>query len=212
MAYLSNTIEMLHLDIAQALVELRSRDLVVRQRLLAEGKLFRGYHPEMEEVHLDNAQRLQEIIQQIGWPTQEQVGEEASQAAWLIVQHAISLPSFMKSCLALMKEQERAGTVNPVNVAFLSDRIAMYENRPQSYGTQFVSDDQGRLVAYELDASIDQVNQRRQKLGLNTVEERLAELIVQMSVEQEKQPTADERQSEQNEYDAWRKKVGWLSD
>jgi hypothetical protein len=202
---------MLHPDIAQELVERRNHDLGVRQRLITEGKLFRGYNPEMERVHLDNAQRLEEIISQISWPTYEQVGEEASQAAWLIVQHAISLPLFMKSCLALLKEQEKNGTIDPVNVAFLSDRIAMYENRPQSYGTQFVNDDLGQLVAYELDASIEQVNQRRQKLGLNTVEERLAELLVQMVVDQEKQPTADEKQSEQKAYDAWRKKVGWLS-
>lgn len=111
-----------------------------------------------------------------------------------------------------MKEQEKAGTIDPVNVAFLSDRIAMYENHPQSHGTQFVSDDQGQLVYYKLDASVDQVNQRRQQLGLNTVEERLAELTVQMRVEQEKQPTAGEKQLKQNEYDTWRKKVGWLSD
>lgn len=203
---------MLHPHIAQKLVERRRRDLDVRQRLIAEGKLFGGYNSEMEKIHLENAQYLREIIVQIGWPTQEQVGEEASQAAWLIVQHTISLPSFMKSCLALMKEQEKDGTIAQVNVAFLSDRIAMYENRPQSYGTQFIGDNQGQLVPYELDASIDQVNQRRHKLGLNTVEERLAELTVQMRVEQEKQLTAGERQLEQKEYDTWRKKVGWISD
>lgn len=203
---------MLHPTIAQELVERRKCDLDGRQRLIEEGKLVRGYNPEMEKIHLENARRLQEIISQIGWPTREQVGEEASQAAWLIVQHAISFPLFMKNCLVLMKEQEKAGTINPVNVAFLSDRIAMYENRPQSYGTQFVRNNQGRLVSHELDASIDKVNQCRQKLELNTVAERLAELTTQMSVRQEKQPTADERQLEKNEYDTWRKKVGWISD
>ncbi|MFD2573071.1 DUF6624 domain-containing protein [Spirosoma soli] len=204
--------EILYPDIAQELIERRNHDLDVRQRLITEGKLFRGYNPEMEEVHLDNARQLQEIIVQIGWPAQEQVGEEASQAAWLIVQHAISLPSFMKSCLALMNEQEKTRTIDPVNVAFLSDRIAMYENRLQSYGTQFVSDSQGQLIAYELDDSVDQVNQRRQQLGLNTIEERLAELTAQMNVEQKNQPAATERQREKAEYDAWRRKVGWLSD
>ncbi|CCH53985.1 hypothetical protein BN8_03122 [Fibrisoma limi BUZ 3] len=202
---------MLYPDIAQTLIACRKHDLDVRQRLIDEGDLFGGYNPEMEKVHLENARRLQEIIAEIGWPTQEQVGEEASQAAWLIVQHAISLPAFMKSCLALMKEHEKAGTIDPVNVAFLSDRIAMFENRPQSYGTQFVDDDQGQLVPYALDASIDQVNQRRQQLGLNTIEERLTELTAQMRVEQEKQRTAAERQVAQNEYDTWRRKVGWLS-
>ncbi|GAB3782196.1 hypothetical protein GCM10028818_37560 [Spirosoma horti] len=196
--------------IAHELIERRKHDLDVRQRLIAEGKLFRGYNPEMEEVHLDNARRLQAIIGQIGWPAQEQVGQEASQAAWLIVQHAISLPSFMKRALALMEEQQKTRTIDPVNLAFLSDRIAMFENRPQSYGTQFVSDEQGRLVPYQLDGSVDEVDQRRQQVGLNTLDERLAELTAQMNVEQGKQPTAAERQLEQIAYDAWRKKVGWI--
>ena len=198
-------------DITQELIERRNHDLDVRQRLITEGVLFGGYNPEMEAVHLDNARRLQEIIIQIGWPAQEQVGEEASQAAWLIVQHAISLPSFMKSALALMEEQEKTRTVDPVNLAFLSDRIAMYENRPQSYGTQFVDDEQGRLVPYQLGDSVDQVNQRRQKLGLNTIEERLIELTNRMHVEQAKQLTANESQIQQEAYDAWRRKVGWIS-
>ena len=69
--------------IARELIERQRHDLDVRQRLIAEGKLSQGYNPKMEEVHLDNARRLQVIIGQIGWPAQEQVGEEASQAAWL---------------------------------------------------------------------------------------------------------------------------------
>ncbi|QKZ13795.1 DUF6624 domain-containing protein [Spirosoma sp. KUDC1026] len=201
---------MLYPDIAQELIERQEHDLIVRQRLITEGKLFEGYNPDMEAVHLDNAQRLWKIIDRIGWPAPEQVGEKASQAAWLIVQHAISLPAFMKSALALMNEQQETRTIDPVNLAFLSDRIAMYENRPQSYGTQFVDDEQGRLMPYALADSIEQVNQRREELGLNTVQERLAELTAQINVEQKKAPAPGERQAKREEYDAWRRKVGWI--
>jgi hypothetical protein len=198
---------MLYPDITRELIERREHDLAVRQRLIEEGTLFRGYNPEMEAVHLDNAQRLQTIIAEIGWPAQEQVGEEASQAAWLIVQHAISLPQFMKSALALMREQKTTRTINAVSLAFLADRIAMYENRPQSYGTQFVDNGQGGLVPYQLDDSIGQVNDRRRQLGLTTIEERLAELIA----EQGKPLMADESQLQREEYDHWRRKIGWIS-
>jgi len=202
---------MLYPDLARELIERRGHDLRVRQRLITEGKLFSGYHPKMEAVHLDNARWLQKLISQIGWPAREQVGEEASQAAWLIVQHAISLPSFMKSALALMNEQQKTRTIDPVSMAFLSDRIALYEDRPQSYGTQFVDDEQGQLVPHRLDDSIDRVNQRRQSLGLNTIQERLVELTAQQNAEQTTPLTASERQSKQDEYDAWRRRVGWLT-
>lgn len=202
---------MLYPDIARELIERREHDFAVRQRLIAEGTLFRGYNPEMEAVHLDNAQRLQAVIDEIGWPAQEQVGEEASQAAWLIVQHAISLPQFMKSTLALMHEQKTMRTIDPVALAFLSDRIAMFEGSPQLYGTQFVDDERGRLVPYLLAGSVDAVNQRRRQVGLNTVEERLAELTAQLTTEKGKGATADERQQERIAYDRWRIKVGWIA-
>lgn len=200
---------MLYPEIAHELIERADHDLTVRQQLLDAGKLSGGYNPDMEAVHLSNAQWLHELIEQIGWPAQEQVGEAASQAAWLIVQHAIGRPAFMKQALALMEAQQTTRTIDPVNLAFLSDRIAMYTDRPQSYGTQFVSDEQGRLVPHPLDGSMEQVNQRRQQLGLNTVAERLAELTAQLPVEQRNTPTAADRRAERERYDAWRKRVGW---
>lgn len=198
-------------DIASELVKLKRHDLAIRQRLIEEGKLFGGYNPEMEVVHLDNADRLQTIIQQIGYPTIEKVGADASQAAWLIVQHAISLPGFMKNCLSLMELEAQAGNIDPVNVAFLTDRIAMYENRPQALGTQFISDENGELIAYQLDVPVAIANQRRKNLGLNTVEERLAELKSELATGMEPRQTQEAVAAEKAEYDNWRRKTGWIS-
>lgn len=167
---------MTYSEISSELIERRKNDFNVRQRLIEEEKLFGSYNPEMEKVHLENAYALDQIIAQIGWPTRKQVGEEASQAAWLIVQHAISLPNFMRSCLSLMKAEKDMGDVDPVTIAFLSDRIAKYENRPQSYGTQFDNGVDSRLMVYTLDASAEQVNQRRSELGVTSLQERLTEL------------------------------------
>jgi hypothetical protein len=108
-------------------------------------------------------------------------------------------------------QQQNTRTINPVNLAFLSDRIALYEGRPQAYGTQFVGNEQGRLIPHQLTDSMDRVNHRRRQLGLNTVEEHLAELAAERQGTQEKQPTPIERQLEQEAYDAWRRKVGWVS-
>ncbi len=95
---------MIYSDIAKELIKLKDQDFKVRQGLIKEGKLFNGYNPEMEEVHLSNAKRLQEIILQIGYPNTDKVGIKYSQAAWLI-QHAISPPDFMKNCLPLAQQE-----------------------------------------------------------------------------------------------------------
>jgi hypothetical protein len=57
----------------------------------------------MEEVHVQNAKRLKEIIASQGWPDETTAGEEGAKAAWLIVQHAIGDPEFQRESLAYMR-------------------------------------------------------------------------------------------------------------
>src|SRR5688500_12493537 len=76
------------------LLSLREEDMRVREQLSADGSLFEGYHPHMEAVHRHNAARLREIIGEYGWPGASLVGTDGAEAAWLIVQHAISEPEF----------------------------------------------------------------------------------------------------------------------
>ena len=42
----------------------------------------------------------------------------------MIIQHAISLPVFMKSCLTLMKKEKKE--VNPIHIAYLEDRMRIF--------------------------------------------------------------------------------------
>lgn len=85
---------------------------------------------DMERLHKRNAARLDQIINAIGYPTKSKVGEEASEAAWLIIQHAISEPVFMKKCFALLSAS--AGDVNPSNIAYMYDRICYLEEGRRS--------------------------------------------------------------------------------
>ncbi|HXV65197.1 MAG TPA: DUF6624 domain-containing protein, partial [Vicinamibacteria bacterium] len=76
----------------QELLKMAARDEAVRDELVASGELFDGYHPSMERVHLEHAERLAAIVAQYGWPGVERVGADGEEAAWLILQHAISDP------------------------------------------------------------------------------------------------------------------------
>jgi hypothetical protein len=58
----------------------------------------------MEAVHHHNAYRLEEIIEECGWPGRSLVGEDGAAAAWLIAQHAIRLPALQRRSLTLLKE------------------------------------------------------------------------------------------------------------
>jgi hypothetical protein len=147
------------------LLALRDRDLQLRQQLLERGELDEGYHPEMEAVHRLNAARLREIISQHGWPDLELVGSEAAEAAWLIAQHAIGEPEFMRKALTLIEEKVAAGKLPAKHAAYLYDRIAMFEGRPQCYGTNSLPCPDGKDRRWTT-ADPANLNSRRAAVGL----------------------------------------------
>lgn len=118
-------------------------------------------------------QRLAEIIATKGWPTAPMVGWEAADAAWLIAQHADDGLNFQKQALALMeKEASKRGLPIDANIAYLVDRIAVAEHRPQLYGTQFA------MPAPDKPCDIDflpldnrkRVDKRRRAIGLTPLD------------------------------------------
>ncbi|WP_234361458.1 DUF6624 domain-containing protein [Plantactinospora sp. BB1] len=74
------------------------------------------------DIQIDraNTARLNQIVDQIGWPTVSKVGREASSSAWLLVQHVPDSLDFMRHCLELMKQAE-PGEVKLSNIALLED-------------------------------------------------------------------------------------------
>lgn len=192
---------------AKRIIELKDADLALRDRLVQNGQLSEGYNKEMEKLHNRNAELLNEIIDQIGYPTIDKVGKEANEATWLIIQHSIGQPNFMKRCLKLLETSVAQNKANPKNLAYLSDRIAVFEGKPQLYGTQFDWDQNGKLSSNLCD-NITKVNQRRKLIGLNTIEEQ-TKYIRRQAKNENQSPPIDYNLRKQ-EFDKWRKSVGWI--
>ncbi len=182
----------------EELLALEAHDAAVRARLAADGSLFDGYHPEMEAVHRANAARLREIVAEVGWPGRALVGPEAAHAAWVIVQHAISEPAFLRAMLPVLA----ASDVDPADVAMLEDRIRAFEGRPQRYGTQYDWDESATaLVLTNGVEDPSAVDLRRAEVGLPPIEWR-------------REPPADEPRprdlaARAAESEAWARRVGW---
>lgn len=192
---------------AEKIIELKDADLKLRSQLMQSGQLNEGYNEEMEALHNKNAEVLDKIIDKIGYPTIEKVGKEANQAAWLVIQHSIGQPVFMRKCLKLLEDVAREDKSSTIPLAYLSDRIASFENKAQLYGTQFDWDENGRLSPNPYD-DLEKVNNRRKSIGLNTLAEQ-TEIIRNNAKKENHQPPADLEKRKQN-YNKWRKKVGWL--
>ncbi|MGB8402049.1 DUF6624 domain-containing protein, partial [Bradyrhizobium sp.] len=82
----------MNVDLQRDLLAMREADLRVREELAHVGELESGYHPRMELLHRQNAERLRAIVAEHGWPGTAMVGEDGAQAAWLVLQHSISEP------------------------------------------------------------------------------------------------------------------------
>ncbi|MGD1840067.1 MAG: DUF6624 domain-containing protein [Thermonemataceae bacterium] len=186
---------------------LKNADLSLRNELIKKGQLGEGYNEAMAQLHNHNAEVLNEIIDDIGYPTSEKVGAEASEAAWLVIQHAIGKPSFMKKCAALLESLVSEYKIDLRPLVYLTDRIAVFEGKPQLYGTQFDWDENG-LLSPSLFDDLTKVNQRRKALGFNTLEEQTQLMRKQVESENQK-PPADFKERKQA-FDEWRKKVGWI--
>jgi hypothetical protein len=194
-------------EVANKIIRLKSEDLEFREKLILSGQLGEGYNEEMANLHNRNTENLNEIIDKIGYPTVDKVGKEASEAAWLIIQHSIGQPDFMKKSAELLRVAVNENKADPKGLAYLTDRIAVFEGKPQRYGTQFDWDENGEMSPNKFD-DISKVNQRRKTLGLNTLEEQTE--IMKEKVKNENQRPPKDFEERKREYDKWRKSVGWI--
>lgn len=195
-------------EIANQIISLKNADLELRQELTKSGKLGLGYNEDMAALHNQNATILNDIIDKIGYPTMDKVGEEASEAAWLIIQHSIGRPKFMKKCAKLLESAVVEEKANPQNLAYLADRIAIFEGNPQLYGTQFDWDENGELSPSLYGGDLIKVNERRKSVGLNSLEEQ-TELIRKRAKSENQLPPSDFEKRKQ-EAEQWKTEVGWI--
>ncbi len=97
-----------------------------------------------------------------------------------------------------------AGEATLAQVAYLEDRIAFFERRPQRYGTQFDWDERGMLSPWPIEDP-DGVDARRAAVGLPPLADRIAQ--VRKSAQGSVPPDYARRQAEML---AWSRSVGWI--
>jgi len=155
----------------QELAVRASADRAIRTRLdfsrmdePAQQKLMQ----QMGIVDRANTARLKVLFERCGFPDPDRHGEEAQGDAWLMVQHADQDVPFQKRALVLI-ERMAAQRNEPLGkaYAYLSDRIAVAEKRPQPYGTQLMAPVE-QPCKFEFNPMDDRaiVEQRRAALGL----------------------------------------------
>jgi hypothetical protein len=188
------------------LVAAARNDMETRARLAATGALFDGYNAEMEAVHDANAALLTRVFDAVGWPGRRDYGDDGAGAAFLILQHAIGHPGVQRRGLALILDAIPEGQANPLDAAYLSDRIAIFEGREQTFGTQFDWDANGQLSPAPV-RDPEMLDERRASVGLPPMAETIAHMRANAAAEGDTAPAdlAERRAA----YEAWARKAGW---
>ena len=142
-------------------------DQALRQELLnrleqdQRARLSPALAAEMSAVDKPNLVRVKEIIAKYGWPGKSLVDTDGASAFFMLVHHAAwqtDRPSYQAEVLPLMRRAVEQDEASAADLAYLVDRVNVFEGKPQIYGTQ-----PGHPIENEAE-----VDQRRKSVGLQT--------------------------------------------
>ena len=151
-------------SISQQLLKMNETAQQYRQKLLP----YQGHKiPQhlLEEVQrTDNIhnEQLQDIINQIGWPTPQKVGVKAASAAFLLAEKAPL--ALKKQLLPTFKEQFKQGNLTGQQLAVFTDKLLIKEGKKQQYGTQLAI--VNKEVIFNNIEDEKHVDQRRAAMGM----------------------------------------------
>ena len=192
-------------EILAELEALKEKDVSTRQKLLSDGELYNGYSEEMQSVHIENANKLNEIIDKHGWPGKSLVGLEGSRIAWLIAQHSICTPNLQRKFLSKIDEAYQDDEVPKKQYVLLQDRVLAQEGKPQKCGWVFDWQPDGEIGCVVEDLS--KANALRKELNMPCFEDALKDHRESVKKEGGKMPGSYTEYRAQ--VSSWQKQVGW---
>jgi hypothetical protein len=125
-------------------------------------------------VDCEDTAWLRGQLEAIGWFDIPTYGAQADKDAWLLVQHADRDREFQRNTLAYLQGLP-PGQTDPRNLAYLWDRVANGEGRPQRYGTQGQCQPDGTWKPGDVE-DFDRLDERRASLDLEPIAEHALKL------------------------------------
>lgn len=155
------------------LITIFNDDQIIRREYIEAGKKY-GYEGKAADslgkimTHRDslNLIKVEKILNERGWVGKDIVGAEANQTLFLVIQH--SDLGVQQKYLPMMRDAVKAGNADAASLALLEDRIALREGRRQIYGSQIGTHPTTKKEYVLPLEDPENVDERRQKMGLGT--------------------------------------------
>lgn len=140
-------------------------------RMQVDQEVRQGENLDFERmltVDRDNTAYIKQLVQQVGWIDAGRFGPEATQAAFLLVQHSMDRPLMLASLPAIERDV-RAGLTPGSQYALLFDRLQLQMGELQRYGSQIILREGKPIVQACEDP--EGVDARRREMGLGPLRE-----------------------------------------
>ena len=135
-----------------------------------------------------NLIEVQKILDTKGWLGKDIIGRQGNTTLFLVIQH--SDIDVQLKYLPMMREAVKKGNARPSSLALLEDRVALRQGKRQIYGSQIYTDMETKefYVAPLIDP--ENVNKRRQEVGLGKLEDYIAHWNLVWDVKKHMERTA----------------------
>lgn len=143
----------------------------MNQNVKSDSPEMKNLMDEWKSVGDADKIQLKTLFKENGFLGYSEVGEQSSHNFLQMVQRFDDDAAFQQEVLVEMKKHIDKINANPIEFAYLTDRVNLNQGKPQVYGTQLKINEKG--TSYEPKTVIDppNLNKRRAEVGLGTIEE-----------------------------------------
>lgn len=128
-----------------------------------------------------NETKVVKILDERGWLGPDVIGQQGNSALFLVIQHADI--ATQQKYLPMMRDAVKKGNASPGSLALLEDRVALRTGEKQIYGSQIKTDPEtGEHYVMPL-ADPDNVDKRREEVGLGPIKDYVSRWQIEWDVE-----------------------------
>ncbi len=169
----------------------------IKEKYGWESEEMKAYVKIIQEQDSINVFKVTNILDERGWLGPDIIGNEGNLTLFLVIQH--SYPETQEKYLPVMREAVKKGNAHAAHLALLEDRVALGKGEKQIYGSQIGQDQETGeyYVAPLIDP--DNVDKRREEVGLGLIQDYLNNWGMTWDVEEYKKnlPEIEEKFNKQ---------------
>jgi len=140
----------------------------MQERYKNGGPQLDSLYQQMKLHDTQNEARVKAIIAQYGWPGPSLVGRAGSSTVFLVLQH--SNLATIQQYLPLIRQATAKGELGKGELALMEDRVLIFQNKPQVYGSQVRSNAAGQMEFFPIEDEAH-VDERRATMDLGPLAE-----------------------------------------